>query len=182
MDYVAKTREFLADSIAEIRRLEKEIDRIREIVVRLERYVDEAGRRSGAILPEVPRNLSSSPPVRTPENPAPPFPSPPPPVPPGPAMARNEELRQGNEEGVGKNREGPLAGGILRPVGEVALELLKERPEGMSLDELYRIMVGRKDIPSSRDLKNAIRVALIRRKPQVVSPRRGWFRWERPED
>ena len=182
VDYVAKTREFLADSIAEIRRLEKEIDRIREIVVRLERYVDEAGRRSGAILPEVPRNLSSSPPVRTPENPAPPFPSPPPPVPPGPAMARNEELRQGNEEGVGKNREGPLAGGILRPVGEVALELLMERPEGMSLDELYRIMVGRKDIPSSRDLKNAIRVALIRRKPQVVSPRRGWFRWERPED
>lgn len=97
-------------------------------------------------------------------------------------MARNAELRQGNEEGVGENREEPLAGGILRPVGEVALELLMERPEGMSLDELYRIMVGRKDIPSSRDLKNAIRVSLIRRKPQVVSPRRGWFRWERPED
>ena len=179
MDYREKTREFIADSTAEIRRLEKEIDRIREIVVRLERYLDEGG-RSGAIPPGISRPPAPSPPIRAPEESAPffSFPS----LHPDPSTTRSEDQRQGKEEEIEESREGQIAGGILRPVGEVAEEILKERPEGMSLDELYRIMAARRDIPSSRDLKNAIRVSLIRRKPQVVSPRRGWFRWERSEN
>ncbi len=181
MDYREKTREFIADSTAEIRRLEKEIDRIREIVVRLERYLDEAG-PSGAIPPGNPRTPVPSPPFRTVEKSELPSPSPDPSAHPEPSTTRSEDQREGTEEEIEESREGQIAGGILRPVGEVAEEILKERPEGVSLDELYRIMVARRDIPSSRDLKNAIRVSLIRRKPQVVSPRRGWFRWERSEN
>lgn len=177
MDYVGKAREFISDSTEEIRRLEREIDRIREIVVRLERYLDEAN-RLGNLEPPTPRNPPPSPPSWVPrdsENP-PRFPGPP------TEHLRNKEQRQGEAADVDKNPDDQIAGSVLRPVGEVAEEILKERPEGMSLDELYRIMVGRADIPSSRDLKNAIRVSLIRRRPQVVSPRRGWFRWEDPDN
>ena len=177
MDYIGKAREFISDSTEEIRRLEREIDRIREIVVRLERYLD-AANRLGNLAPPTPRNPPPSPPSWVPRD------SEDPPRFPGPPAEplRNEDRRQEKVVDVDKDPDDQIAGNVLRPVGEVAEELLRDRPEGMSLDELYRIMVGRKDIPSSRDLKNAIRVALIRRKPQVVSPRRGWFRWERPED
>ncbi len=175
VDYAGKAREFISDSTEEIRRLEREIDRIREIVVRLERYLDEAD-RLGNLEPPIPRNPPPSPPSwvhRDSEN-TPRFPGPP------TEPLRNEDRRQEKGVGVDKNPDDKIAGSVLRPVGEVAEELLRARPEGMSLDELYRIMVGRGDIPSSRDLKNAIRVSLIRRRPQVVSPRRGWFRWEGP--
>ena len=175
VDYEGKAREFISDSTEEIRRLEREIDRIREIVVRLERYLDEAD-RLGNLEPPTPRNPLPSPPSYVPrdsEN-TPRFPGPP------TEPLRNEDRRQEKGVGVDKNPDDKIAGSVLRPVGEVAEELLRARPEGMSLDELYRIMVGRGDIPSSRDLKNAIRVSLIRRRPQIVSPRRGWFRWEDP--
>ena len=55
VDYAGKAREFISDSTEEIRRLEREIDRIREIVVRLERYLDEAD-RLGNLEPPTPRN------------------------------------------------------------------------------------------------------------------------------
>ena len=173
VDYVGKTRKFIDDSKDEVRRLEREIDRIREIVVRLERYLDETA-QPGTIRSEVPRTPSPPPFFWTPEKAE--IPSPVPAVPPEPSIMKKEEAMQRTEK-VDESRKGRIAGSILRPVGEVAEEILKERTEGMSLDELYRIMLGRTDIPSSRDLKNAIRVSLIRRKPQVVSPRRGWFCW-----
>ena len=69
----------------------------------------------------------------------------------------------------------PMEGHI--PVGEAAEILLRERVVAMSLEELFRTLGGRADIAPSRDLKNAIRVALIRRRPRIVSERRGWFRF-----
>ena len=70
----------------------------------------------------------------------------------------------------------PVEGHV--PVGEAAETLLRERGVAMSLEELYRALADRPDIAPSRDLKNAIRVALIRRRPRIVSERRGWFRYE----
>ncbi|MGC8529675.1 MAG: hypothetical protein ACP5OP_05680 [Leptospirillia bacterium] len=173
VDYVGKTREFIAHSTAEIRRLEREIDMIREIVVRLERYIDEGNRSSTIIRRNLPDTPPSSPSFLSSENVE--SPSPFSSIHPEPSMKRRKEERQAQDEG--SDDLGRTPGRLLRPVGEVAEELLKERRDGMSLDELYRVMAGRTDIPASRDLKNAIRVSLIRRKPQVVSPRRGWFRW-----
>ena len=65
----------------------------------------------------------------------------------------------------------------LIPVGELAEALLREKGGAMSLEALYLAIKGRPDVVFSRDLKNAIRVALIRRRPRVVSERRGWFRF-----
>lgn len=172
MDYVEKTREFIADSKGEIRRLEREIDRIRETIVRLERYLD-----GGPFLKE-------NRPEKFREDERPPAPPEadkdhrPSPMPLFRPFLLGSEKEGEQPESCGN--EAQRAGGEkkkLRPVGEVAEEMLRERQEGMSLDELYRVMVERTDIPFSRDLKNAIRVALIRRKPQIVSPRRGWFCW-----
>ncbi len=67
--------------------------------------------------------------------------------------------------------------GDRKPVGEIAEALLRERRAPMSLEELYQLMKGRRDILASSDLKNAIRVALIRRRPRIVSEKRGWFRY-----
>ena len=64
-----------------------------------------------------------------------------------------------------------------KSVGDIAESLLKEQKVAMSLEELYQNMKDRKDIHSSSDLKNAIRVGLIRRRPRVISERRGWFRY-----
>lgn len=63
------------------------------------------------------------------------------------------------------------------PVGEAAESVLREKGGPVSLDELYRALSARPEIAPSKDLKNAIRVALIRRRPRVVSDRRGWFRY-----
>ncbi len=65
----------------------------------------------------------------------------------------------------------------LIPVGELAEALLREQGEAMSLEALFLAIKGRPEVLPSRDLKNAIRVALIRRRPRIVSERRGWFRF-----
>ena len=65
----------------------------------------------------------------------------------------------------------------LIPVGELAEALLREQGEPMSLEALFLAIKGRPEVLPSRDLKNAIRVALIRRRPRIVSERRGWFRF-----
>ncbi|MCL5284529.1 MAG: hypothetical protein M1313_02050 [Nitrospirae bacterium] len=119
------------------------------------RTIGEIVRRLEALLEdenvqEVPRN---------------PTPAAPPPAPPSPTGPSGPGIPPDNK------KDG------LIPVGEVALALLRERGEAMSLDELFRAMEGRPDVAPSRDLKNAIRVALIRRRPLIVSERRGWFRY-----
>ena len=76
------------------------------------------------------------------------------------------------------NPEVPSAsdGGTI-PVGEAAEAVLRQKGSPVSLDDLYRALSARPEIAPSKDLKNAIRVALIRRRPRVVSDRRGWFRY-----
>ena len=76
------------------------------------------------------------------------------------------------------NSEVPSAsdGGTI-PVGEAAEAVLRQKGGPVSLDDLYRALSARPEIAPSKDLKNAIRVALIRRRPRVVSDRRGWFRY-----
>ncbi len=75
-------------------------------------------------------------------------------------------------------RELPAAEGNGRiPVGEAAEAYLRNKGEPASLDEIFRALSGRPEVAPSTDLKNAIRVALIRRRPRVVSERRGWFRY-----
>lgn len=146
MDYREESLKFLQRSRAELLRLEEEAEKVAEIVAGLEALL------SGSPSP-APMNEEKSPaPPRIPPVPTPAAPAPPPPVFPG-------------------------AGRTLRPVGEVALALLSEGPEeGMSLEVLYQLMKERADLAPSSDLRNAIRVSLIRRRPTVVSPRRGWFR------
>jgi hypothetical protein len=68
----------------------------------------------------------------------------------------------------------------FRAVGEIAEEILKMHGAAMSLDDLYRRMKDRPDLPPSQDLKNAIRASLIRRRPRILSERRGWFRYMMP--
>ena len=177
MDYAGQVRKFIAESKEELGRLEEEIDRIREVVARLERFLQgrEIGERPNLWgdppLKEETPLPTSRPSVFSPEGPLPQSASPPF-SPSLPDPASTETLLRDNAEGGGE----PKA--VFRPVGEVAEEMLQRHPGGMSLDELYQAMKDFSEIAPSRDLKNAIRVALIRRRPQVVSPRRGWFRWE----
>lgn len=143
MDFRMSAREFLGRSREELRRLEREMQAIREIIVGLEALLQEKTDREssgeeGAAAP------SSAPPSPSPSSGSLPEKSP---------------------------REG------LTPVGELAEALLREKGEAMSLEALYLAIKGRPDVVSSRDLKNAIRVALIRRRPRIVSERRGWFRF-----
>ncbi|MHB8369531.1 MAG: hypothetical protein ACYDBP_07555 [Leptospirales bacterium] len=187
VDYAGQVRKFIAESKEELGRLEEEIDRIREVVARLERFLQgrDAGERgrlfSDPLSKEEAPLPSSRSYVPSPEGPLPQAPSPhspssgrlPFPSLPDPAPA--EAFLRDDAGGTGERKR------AFRPVGEVAEEILQGHSEGMSLDELYLAMKDLAEIAPSRDLKNAIRVALIRRRPQVVSPRRGWFRWEEKE-
>lgn len=184
VDYAGQVRKFIAESKEELGRLEEEIDRIREVVARLERFLQgrEAGERRRLLEeplskedppPPSSRSYVPSPEGRLPQAPTPHAPSSgrlPPPSLPDPAPA--EAFLRDDAGGSGEPRS------AFRPVGEVAEKILQGHPGGMSLDELYLAMKDLTEIAPSRDLKNAIRVSLIRRRPQVVSPRRGWFRWE----
>ena len=143
MDFRMSAREFLGRSREELRRLELEMQAIREIIVGLE-----------ALLQNKTDQESSGE-----EGSAAPFSAPPSPSP-SSGMLPGKSSREG-----------------LVPVGELAEALLREKGEAMSLEALYLAIKGRPDVVFSRDLKNAIRVALIRRRPRVVSERRGWFRF-----
>ena len=143
MDFRMTAREFLGRSREEIRRLESEMQAIREIIGSLEALLqDKTGQESSGE-----------------EGSAAPFSAPPSPSP-SSGMLPGKSAREG-----------------LIPVGELAEALLREKGEAMSLEALYLAIKGRPDVVFSRDLKNAIRVALIRRRPRVVSERRGWFRF-----
>ncbi len=143
MDFRMSAREFLGRSREELRRLESEMQAIREIIGGLE-----------ALLQNKTDQESSGE-----EGSAAPFSAPPSPSP-SSGMLPGKSAREG-----------------LIPVGELAEALLREKGEAMSLEALYLAIKGRPDVVFSRDLKNAIRVALIRRRPRVVSERRGWFRF-----
>ena len=164
MEYMREARLFLVRSKEEVRRLENQIGRLDEIIARLE-VVLGAEMDCEPILERVREESPRTAPKSGPEpvSPASFFP-PPPPVPPSPVSPPEVLLRKTQD---------------LRPVGEIAEEILKERETSVSLEDLYQAMKDRPDLSPSLDLKNAIRVSLIRRKPRIVSERRGWFRYVR---
>jgi len=153
MEYRSEALLFLERSREEIRRLEGEIRRLSEIIVRLETLTDSGERRTPEKEP--PNQKERAIPA-----PSPPVPSPLPVAPP-------------------PEKGGDASTGPFRPVGEVAEEILRKQDGPVSLEELYRQMKDRPDMAPSRDLKNAIRVSLIRRKPRILPDRRGWFRYDR---
>ena len=143
MDFRMSAREFLGRSREELRRLEREMRAINEIIGGLEALLQDKTDREfsgeGGSAAPLSDPLSSSP---------------------SPGTLPTKSAREG-----------------LIPVGEMAEALLREKGEAMSLEALYLAIKERPDVVSSRDLKNAIRVALIRRRPRIVSERRGWFRF-----
>ena len=150
MEYQREARLFLERSKDEVRRLEAQIRQLADIIVRIEALVRTPP--DSGVPKEEGAALVSSPEIVS-SSILPPSPSPP------------DEPRA--------MEPSPR----IRPVGEVAEEILKVRGEAVSLDDLYRTMKNRPDLSPSSDLKNAIRVSLIRRRPRILSERRGWFQY-----
>jgi hypothetical protein len=150
MEYQREARLFLERSKEEVRRLEAQIRQLADIIVRIEALV-RTPPESGVLKEEEPA-LVSSPDVVSSSTLPPSFS----PADKPPAMDPSP---------------------MVRPVGEVAEEILKIRGEPVSLDDLYRTMKDRPDLSPSSDLKNAIRVSLVRRRPRILSERRGWFQY-----
>ena len=148
MEYQREARLFLERSKDEVRRLEAQIRQLADIIVRIEALVHTP---PDSRIPKE-EGAASSPEIVS-SSILPPSPSPP------------DEPRA--------MEPSPR----IRPVGEVAEEILKVRGEAVSLDDLYRTMKNRPDLSPSSDLKNAIRVSLIRRRPRILSERRGWFQY-----
>ena len=66
-------------------------------------------------------------------------------------------------------------------IGEEALRILRSDNRDFTLDEITALLSSGSGAPNSRDLKNAVRVALVRRKDQVLHTGRGQYRFRRTE-
>lgn len=75
----------------------------------------------------------------------------------------------------------PLSSSPPRPnrqgsIGDDALRILRTENRDFSLDELTDRLASFSGAQESRDLKNAVRVALVRRKGQIFRTGRGLYR------
>ncbi len=66
-------------------------------------------------------------------------------------------------------------------IGDEALRILSSDNRDFTLDEITDLLSSGSGAPNSRDLKNAVRVALVRRKDQVLHTGRGLYRFRSTE-
>lgn len=65
-------------------------------------------------------------------------------------------------------------------IGEIAIRILRSENRPFDLNEITERVGAEAHVPDSRDLKNAVRVALVRRKDQVIHEARGLYRFSSP--
>ena len=66
-------------------------------------------------------------------------------------------------------------------IGDEALRILRSENREFTLDEITHLLSSGSVAPNSQDLKNAVRVALVRRKGQVLHTGRGLYRYRSTE-
>ncbi len=62
-------------------------------------------------------------------------------------------------------------------IGDLAIRILRSEDRPFDLNEIADRIRAEMKVPESRDLKNAVRVALVRRKGQVLHEGRGLYRF-----
>ena len=150
MNFSDQTLDYLSLVRQEISRHERSILRLKELESSLESLI-----REGPEIPSPPPSPGpSSPPVTKtpPDLPPPPSPSP---------SFLTPISREASADGS---------------IGDLAIRVLRSEDRSFDLNEIAERIRSEAKVPDSRDLKNAVRVALVRRKGHVLHEGRGLYR------